>query len=155
MNFKVSKWSTWSNYHQSITWILSLIESLHVKPLLVLLYKCPPSAGASHVFLTHFYQVKFLLDWSSSALLDYQWIIFRKISASQSDHQDLSRNVCFTFTVPQRRSDLPKPSKHLTSSEECLFIHLSISIALHYMFGSFQSHLTKTSYWRYRATTDI
>ncbi len=27
--------------------------------------------------------------------------------------------------------------------------------ALHYMFGSFQSHLTKTYYWRYRVTTDI
>ncbi len=32
----------------------------------------------------------------------------------------------FTFTVPQRRNDL-----HLTSSEERLFLHLSISIALH------------------------
>ncbi len=32
----------------------------------------------------------------------------------------------FTFTVPQRRNDL-----HLTSSEERLFLHLSISIGLH------------------------
>ncbi len=113
------------------------------------------SWGFTCLLDSFFSQVNVLLDWSSSALLDYQWIIFRKISASQSDHQDLLRNVCFTFTVPQRRNDLPKPSKHLTSSEERLFLHLSISIALHYMFGSFQSHLTKTYYWRYRATTDI
>ncbi len=28
-------------------------------------------------------------------------------------------------------------------------------IALHYIFGSFKSHLTKTYYWRYRVNTDI
>ncbi len=90
---------------------------------------------------TDFYQVnvritqiifpdEHLLDWSSSALLDspsvvflkYQWVsnliirIFWGAFVSRS----------FTFTVPQRRNDL-----HLTSSEERLFLHLSISIGLH------------------------
>ncbi len=61
----------------------------------------------------------------------------------------------FTFTVPQWRNDLPKPPQHLTSSEERLFLHLSISIGLHcIMFGSFK-YFTKTYYWRYRVTTDI
>ncbi len=41
----------------------------------------------------------------------------------------------------------------ITSSEEpLLFISQS---ALHYMCGSFTSHLTETYYWRYRATADI
>uniref|UniRef100_A0A671SVU4 Absent in melanoma 1 protein-like n=1 Tax=Sinocyclocheilus anshuiensis TaxID=1608454 RepID=A0A671SVU4_9TELE len=33
----------------------------------------------------------------------------------------------FTFTVPQRRNDLHKPPEHLTSSEEPLFLQLSIT----------------------------
>ncbi len=77
--------------------------------------------------------------WTEAAQL--YLILHQSCFSLKSDHQDLLRS--FTFTVPQRRNDL-----HLTSSEEpLLFISQS---ALHYMFGSFQSHLTETYYWRYR-----
>ncbi len=57
----------------------------------------------------------------------------------------------------------PEASLSLFLSGGMIFIsHLLRSLyffisqsALHYMFGSFQSHLTKTYYWRYRVTTDI
>ncbi len=73
--------------------------------------------------------------WTEAAQL--YLILHQSCFSLKSDHQDLLRS--FTFTVPQRRNDL-----HLTSSEEPLFLHFSFSIGLHYMFGSFTSHLTKT-----------
>ncbi len=60
--------------------------------------------------------------WTEAAQL--YLILHQSCFSLKSDHQDLLRS--FTFTVPQRRNDL-----HLTSSEETLFLHLSISIALH------------------------
>ncbi len=60
--------------------------------------------------------------WTEAAQL--YLILNQSCFSLKSDHQDLLRS--FTFTVPQRRNDL-----HLTSSEERLFLHLSISIGLH------------------------
>ncbi len=65
--------------------------------------------------------------WTEAAQL--YLILHQSCFSLKSDPQDLLRS--FTFTVPQRRNDL-----HLTSSED-----LSVSMALNYMFGSFQSHL--------------
>ncbi len=67
-----------------------------------------------------------LLDWSSSG---FTWFSINHVLVSNLIIRIfwgtfVSRS--FTFTVPQRRNDL-----HLTSSEERLFLHLSISIGLH------------------------
>ncbi len=49
----------------------------------------------------------------------------------------------FTFTVPQRRNDL-----HLTSSEETLFIHLSIALCLDHFNLILLRHIIGDIEWR-------
>ncbi len=96
-----------------------------------------------------------LLDWSSSALLDSPSIIFLLKSLSlKSDHQDLLRNICFQKLYFHCSSAEEWSSSHIFWGA---FISSSLNqhcIALHHMFGSFTSHLTKTYYWRYRVMTD-
>ncbi len=80
--------------------------------------------------------------WTEAAQL--YLILHQSCFSLKSDHQDLLRS--FTFTVPQRRNDL-----HLTSSEEPLFLHLSICIALYVWI------IYISSYWDIllRVTTDM
>ncbi len=88
------------------------------------------SAGASCVFsLSNLDQVNVRITsnisrWTLTEAAQLYLILHQSCFSLKSDHQDLLRSVCY-------------------------FISQS---ALHYMFGSFTSHLTQTDYWRYRAT---
>ncbi len=101
--------------------------------------------------------------WTEAAqlyLILHQSFFLEKSVRLKSYHQDLLRSVCFsrsfTFTVPQRRNDLLKPPKHLTSSEQHLFVHLSIIIGLNCIICLDHSNLIfLTYYWSYRVMTDI
>ncbi len=123
------------------------------------MYKHPPSAAASRVFLLS------KLDWFFSRLkkrlkqLGFTWFsinhLLEKSVRLKSDHQDLLRSVCFQKLYFHCSSAEEWSSSHIFWGA---FISSSLNqhcIALHYMFGSFQSHLTKTNYWRKRVMTDI
>ncbi len=107
--------------------------------------------------LTDFYQVNVRItvvifpDEHLLKQLGFTWFsvnhFLLKSVHLKSDHQDLLRNICFQKLYFHCSSAEEWSSSHIFWGA---FISSSLNqhwIALHHMFESFQSHLTKTYYW--------